>query len=148
MTEGVRSSGYSATVLRVSRYIFVGACCLDVCHEKSGEFNSYFFLPPELILICASLNISVSLLNLNDTVNHGFPTHSGSSLNGVVISTHLSRVFVCALLIYQAASVDATALGAFSRFVLRFGHPLACLQTCLHPWCQTRDRGKRRERKK
>ena len=43
-------------------------------------------------------------------------------------------------LIYQAASVDATALGALSRFVLRFGHPLTRLQTCLHPWHQ-KERG-------
>lgn len=45
VAEGVRSSGYRDTVLSVSRCIFVGACCLDVRHGKSGEFNSYI-LPP------------------------------------------------------------------------------------------------------
>lgn len=41
------------------------------------------------------------------------------------------------LLIYQATSVDATALGAFSCFMFCFGYPLACLQTRLHPWHHT-----------
>lgn len=40
VAEAVRSSGYGAAVLSVSRCIFVGARCLDVCHGKSGEFNS------------------------------------------------------------------------------------------------------------
>ncbi len=53
-----------------------------------------------------------------------------------MIRTRLFHVFVCMLHIYQAASVDATALGAFSHLVLSFGLPLACLQTRLHPWNQ------------
>jgi len=39
-------------------------------------------------------------------------------------------------LTYQATSVDATAPGAFSRFMLSFWHPPAFMQTCLHPWHQ------------